>query len=493
MMLFPNYLTFSDGAKFALIARNITIGNGFTTNFSFWGTSLFSTDGIPALIPYLLSLFMKIFNVNNFAVIAFSFTFYMLLIVGTYLLGKKLFNNLTGLLSALALVTNINYLDYATSGASETLFAFEIVFALFFLSFKKLWVNGFGFLTLGLMYFSKPQAFIFMAGIFLFWLVNKFGFKKGFISFFGFGIIGIIVDKYIIYPLSFRYPLTPVFIRGLQSILTYSSFSAISDGLRGATNTTLSMSDVIKKVFYNLYNFYKALPAIGNPYLWALFFVGLFVKSKNKMQFTFKVSSIFMVITTFLVTALTIPFYRYLHPVIPLVYIIAVATLVNIIESLSIKKFATIISTFLLLIFTVGQTLGHYILDSRFEAKRINSDKPPVYAALSFKLKEITDPDDLILTNLDTWGSWYGERKTVWFPLTPQMFLDSKHDFDVIYLTSYKIDDENYYMGKEWREIFENPKAQKILINYELVGEYTFQASENHEKENARAILLRKK
>ena len=52
------------------------------------------------------------------------------------------------------------------------------------------------------------------------------------------------------------------------------------------------------------------------------------------------------------------------------------------------------------------------------------------------------------------------------------------------------MDDENYYMGEQWREIFENPEKQTILPDYEFVGEYEFSASDNYERENGRAMLL---
>lgn len=491
--MFNQYLSFSDGVKFAIISRNIVAGIGFTTDFSFWGTSLFGTGGISPGVPYLMSLFMKLFGINDQAVIIFSFFFYLALILFTFLLGRKLFSNLVGLLAAIALAANLNFIDYATSGASETLFTSQIVLALYFLSFKKPWLNLLGFLVLGLMYFTRPQAFIFIGGIFLFWLIYRLGLKKGGLIFLGFGLIGLLFDKYIIYPLSFKYPLTPIFMRGLQSVLTYSNSNAVSDSLRGGSISSLTTSDIFKKVFYNLYNFYKALPVIASPYMWGLFIIGLFTKTKDNLQNSFKHGTIFIVMVTFLVTSLTIPFYRYLHPVVPLVYILACATLVSIANKLINKKYVIICCLVLISIFTIGQTVGYFLLDSRFEAKRINPNKPPVYAVLSYKLKEVTSSDEVILTNLDTWGSWYGERKTVWFPLTPKMLLESKNNFDVIYLTSYKIDDENYYMGEEWRIMFNNPKNQKILTNYKFVSEYNFSASENREKQDAHAVLLRKK
>jgi len=40
-----------------------------------------------------------------------------------------------------------------------------------------------------------------------------------------------------------------------------------------------------------------------------------------------------MVLATFLVVAASIPFFRYIHPVVPLIYIVAIATIVEIFNS----------------------------------------------------------------------------------------------------------------------------------------------------------------
>ena len=146
----------------------------------------------------------------------------------------------------------------------------------------------------------------------------------------------------------------------------------------------------------------------------------------------------------------------------------------------------------------VGPTSGIIFLDSRYQAKGINKAKPPVYVSLSRLLRDNTKKDEIIVTNLDTWGSWYGERKTVWFPLAPDELdikVADKIPYDAIYLVSYKINDENYYMGEEWRQIFENPediKNEFIAKNFVLKGVFSVSANETFEKENARAVLLTK-
>jgi len=134
-------------------------------------------------------------------------------------------------------------------------------------------------------------------------------------------------------------------------------------------------------------------------------------------------------------------------------------------------------------------------LDSRFKASYVNKGQPPIYVVLSRVLKENTDREDIIVTNLDTWGSWYGERKTIWYPLVPEQLV-GETSIDGIFLTSYLIDDENYFMGPEWRQAFENPKEIEdkfIANNFEFKKEFMILSEETYERESARAILLTRK
>jgi hypothetical protein len=164
------------------------------------------------------------------------------------------------------------------------------------------------------------------------------------------------------------------------------------------------------------------------------------------------------------------------------------------------KKFTlAFISAVLVSVFVLIMQVGIYIHDYKYYEVRRNYGEPPLYAILSWKMKEVTDPDDVIITNLDTWGSWYGERKTIWFPLKPDQLMPpegKRIPFDAIYLTSYLMDDENYYMGEEWRQIFynpENPEDIFIAENYELKEIIEIDGKDVYEKQDARAVLLVKK
>lgn len=474
------FLTFSDAAKYALVAKSIAEGNGYTTSFSFWSNNLFSTYGILPAFSYVLSVSFKLFGINDTSIVLTSFIFFILSIVFVFLLTKRYSGTTTALLAASATAFDIRLIEYATNGASESMFIFEIVLIAYLISIKNKWVNLFAFAVMFLMYFTRPQAFLYILGLILFYLLNNFKIKKALLLFVIISFGGIVADYFILSQLNGQFFLYSVLKRGVDASLGYIGSNA-SNALRG-NRISIDILALLKKLLYNLYNFYKAIPEIINPYLFTLFVIGI-VRKKSPFN-TFV--AITMVLS-FVVTALTIPFYRYLHPMIPLVYVVAMVTLSEILTKI---KFSKLTLTIITIIFCVGQTLGILILDSRFTNTQVNKDKPPIYAVMSSKLEEITNKNDLILTNLDTWGSWYGNRKTVWFPVDPKTIIYSKNQIDSIYLTSYKINDDNYFMSDEWKEIFLNPKTQAILENYKFVAEYKFDKNDNYEKQDGRAVLL---
>jgi hypothetical protein len=510
------FLTFSDAAKFADIARNVISGLGYNGNFSFWRDGAFAllqgvafpSPWLPPLMPLSIALAFKIFGVSDLAVVGVSSFYFILLVVSTFLLGKKIFGNLVGILSAIVMAMSVDFLNYARNGSAEALFTFEIITTSYLLTIKKKWANGLAIIFAILMYFTRPQAFIYIAGLILYWLLINFKIKKALILF---GLVlvgGFLIDYFILPNFAGKYFLYSVSGRGILTATQVTAGGSASDSLRGYSvpEASIGLLQIAKKIFYNLYNFYKLIPQISNPYLFAFFVFGLFRWSKSNLINSFKTSSIFMIATTLLVCAVSIPFFRYIHPVIPFIYIISVATIVEILNLKFInRKFIIFVSTSLILIFSVGQTLGVIFLDSRFVRNTHNIDKPPVYVVLSKILKETTQPSDFVVTNLDTWGSWYGERRTMWFPVEPKQLIDTKTGeipFNAIYLTSYRIDDENYYMGKDWRMIFDNPNDPKkwtcdgcteIAKEFKLKDVYKVPASDNYERRDAKAILLVRK
>lgn len=523
-----SYLRFSDGAKFADIGRNIAEGIGYGSSFTRYSNNLqlnhkglFSADLIPPLVPYLNALMFTLFGASDSAVIIASSLLYILLIVLVFILGKKYWGNLVGLLAAIAVASNTNFLDYATTGASEMLFSVEIILSIYLFSLRKRWSEISGIIVLIFLYLTRAQAPFFIVPIILYFIYLKTeSFKKTIrimlitiIAFLVFVVVGILSPEVTIF--------STLRERVIISLIHNSTLAPADEALRMGTNNLndllfSNITVIFNKLFYNLYNFYKLLPQIASPYLWGLFIIGLFRWGKNRTINSLKMLTLFMVIITFFITAVTIPFFRYLHPVVPLVYLFATATLVWVVREMvddqwvmmkkwpivsRLKKEALVVGicSFLIFFFVAGQSLGVIFLDSRFKAARTNQGKPPVYVHLSRILRDNTDVDDVTITNLDTWGSWYGERKTVWFPLKPnQLNIEDSGDirFDAIYLTSYLMNDENYYMGNEWRDIFFNPKShnqQFIKDNYEYVGEFNIPATETYENIEGKAVLFTQK
>lgn len=508
------YLPFSDAAKVADIARNMISGLGYNGKFSFWSSGIvnlsqkaaFPSPWMPPLMPFSIALAFKIFGVSDFSVMATSSIYFVLLTLFIFLLGRKLFGNLVGTLSAVAVATNIDFLNYATNGSSESLFTVEIVAAVYFISLKKKWATAISFLLMAFSYFTRPQGFIYIAGLLFYWLLINFKTQKALLLFALVLLIGFGIDYFVLPNFAGKYFLYSVMRRGIGTAAQISAGGSASDSLRGEIVMTSGIIPVLKKLFYNLYNFYKLLPEILSPYLAGLFVIGLFKWDRSRSGNSLKVVTTFMVFVTFFVTALSIPFFRYIHPVVPLVYLFAVETLVWIVAQIFKQpKYLILTSSLLILVFVVGQTLGVIFLDSRFIRNTHNVGKPPIYVALSRIAEENTKPSDFILTNLDTWASWYGDRRTIWYPVMPKQLIDpatGKITVDAIFLTSYLMDDQNYYMGQEWREIFDNPSnfrkwtcegGDEIAREFKLKAVYMLNSDEDYEGQTAKAILLIKK
>ncbi|HBE03161.1 MAG TPA: hypothetical protein DC049_11905, partial [Spirochaetia bacterium] len=271
------YINFSDAAKFADIAKNLVNGLGFGNSFSFWSLGVFESikDKIflslstPPVMPYSIAGFFKILGVTDYAVIATSFFYFLLTLVFTYLLAQKVFKSkFVGALSTLAVGFNYDLIHYATNGASESPFIFEIMAASYFASIKKKWAGIVTILFLILMYFTRSQAFIYIAGIVLYWLFVNFKTKKTIIYFAGVLVVGFLVDYFVLIPLSNRYFLYSVVGRGIYT--SFDQTSIASNALRGAAASSIAatsdfvgnssffvtvLSPLVKNIFYNLYNF----------------------------------------------------------------------------------------------------------------------------------------------------------------------------------------------------------------------------------------------
>ena len=88
--------------------------------------------GKPPLVLWLMSLAYQIFGVNNFASRFWSAVFGTLSLVLIYYLGKKLYNNYVGFLSALVLGTFTTYYTFARLAMTDVFLVFFILGSIYF-------------------------------------------------------------------------------------------------------------------------------------------------------------------------------------------------------------------------------------------------------------------------------------------------------------------------------------------------------------------------
>ncbi|MDP2649690.1 MAG: glycosyltransferase family 39 protein, partial [bacterium] len=278
-LLLPPYLTFSDAAKFADIARNVSLGHGFGANFGTFVTErieskegLFSTAILP-FYPLLITLGFKLLGIKDYVVIFASGTFYMLSAVTLYFLGQKIFGKTVGFLSSLAFISDPAMIIYAATGASESIFILELILAalLFYQNTKK--SVAIGFLTLITLYFTRPSAIIYIAGFVFFFIILNFKTRKNILKALGLvGIIYILAEAFLIkFKLPFLYsPLSNFFF----GTVNFSPLSPSTTTLRGGTvGFGFAIFPFLSKTFYDLFNFYKFLPQILSPYLAGFYFL----------------------------------------------------------------------------------------------------------------------------------------------------------------------------------------------------------------------------
>ncbi len=498
------YLMFSDAAKFADMGRQIIKGQGFSTNFAFFasdfyklsGQTPFATNWFP-LFPLAMALNFSLFGAGDKVVVFTSGFFFIFSAVLIFFLAAKLFGKAIGMLSAITFIFTSSMLEYASIGASESLFVWEIILATYLLLFKNKWSSFLAGIIAGLMFLSRQQAPIYFLGFLILLVLTKKQRLTGFLA----GTVSLLGPVFLIgtgnsINLFGQQPLSLIFER--------SGLVAQNATLRGGMSQ-FSLPDVIinfkplaVKTFYNLYNFYKSLPSLVSPFLAVLYFLSLLRWKKEEIPF--RLTTIFLLILSIVAASLTIPFMRYIHPVVPLMIILGVEMLVWTVSQLfKPGKKVFLLSLGFILFFVVGPTLGQIFLDSRFLVKTVNSNKPPINFILGKMVGEETRPNDLVVTNLDTWGSWYGERKTVWLPFKPDQLIPpsgQKTKIDAIFLTSYLANDPAQALGEEWQEVLDKPEQLTdsfLKDNFYLAKKFKIEPGENYGRDAVYGVILKKR
>jgi len=265
-----SFISFSDSAKYADIANNIVEGNGYSRSFTFFSgiknsndfKSTWLADWPPPVTPVLISLSFRMFGVSDLSLKITTISLFIFTLLVVYVFMRKMYGDLAAVLAFFAIGFNHTLLKYAVSGGTEIIFIFEIVLGFYLLSLNKKWANLLALLLSMLMYLTRPQFFIFCFGFLVYYLFNKYTFKKGILIFISLIAAWMAVDVTFLSKFNGIGFLYSVFSFGPYGLSNVDA----SDQLRGVAGQ-INFQQILSRLFYNLYNFYKALPEIMNPYL----------------------------------------------------------------------------------------------------------------------------------------------------------------------------------------------------------------------------------
>ena len=349
------------------------------------------------------------------------------------------------------------------------------------------------------MLYTRPQSVVFIIGLVFFYFIYH-SYQKG-----------IQPLKLIVTTISIGSLLTVVFLtlshlalthRWAISIPHFGSIFIPTTGspgqfLRGRSlsQTNLSVFDLVSKVFYNSYNFLKDPSRLINPGIFWLFILSIFVPTSKKTT-KFNLLACLSLIFFILAVSITLPNARYVHPITPLLIIGASVFLVNLLKKSKIKH-----QTLALLVFTILLTLpvwGNMLVDYRFRSQNFNLSKPPVYQAISTEIQKHTSAGEIVLTNLDAWGAWYFDLTTMWFPISPDILVNSSSDQNYaqyIAITNYKESDGDFALG-QWAEVVYSPYSlnnQFLSQHYSVLTTFVIKADQVYENQSYQGTILTKK
>ncbi|HBC72860.1 MAG: hypothetical protein UX91_C0002G0018 [Candidatus Amesbacteria bacterium GW2011_GWB1_47_19] len=487
-MTFNFWLSFSDSVKYAEAAINFNYGRGLVIHHSLFNPVLLSkytpgdafSPGFHPLTSWVLSIVFRIFPLSDSTVVIFGVGVWLLIAVLVYLIGKKLHSIQAGITAVVFLLGNMYFLDYARNSTSEIFLSLEIILAviLYLYNPKRKWLS---LVPVTLMFFTRAQSIVIAVSLFI--LVLIFSRRRLLVL----AVAGIIILTGI--PFSSRYPfVSPAFYFN-------SIYSTPSDNngayMRGAPSDRITTRKLAAKTVYNLYNFLKFPDRIVNPIILALFLYGVFALIKQRELRGFYIYTLISGLLLIIAASLTLPIARYVHPVLPLIFICAAISLVELAKNLRLKYlFAG------LLIFIVSlPMIGYITLDSRYRRQQFNTNQPPAYKAIADVMAQNIPRGKLTITNLDAWAAWYHGLTTMWFPLAPEMikpYPGKINNVEYIVITNYLENDANFSLG-DWKEVVyspENIKNPYLMNNYRVLKIFVIPATENYDNQEYRGTIL---
>lgn len=497
-------LHFVDAARYADVARNLFLHHEYAAHFSFPNNLIIGQHGwatnVPPLHSIVIAFFFALFGISDQSVLLESQLFFVMGALILFQLAKRVTNPTTAFFSALLYIFTLPLINYAKDGASEPLFIFELLVIIWGVYSRKpllLFLTG---IVMALTLFTKLQGYVIFP-ILISWMLfyRRLDLKKV-ATFISPAAILMTLNQLGLF-LSFYRPFElPIYLTLQQTALYPSDDLPRKGEIMSVTVGSIfqNLQTIGSKFFYSIYNFQKVflwndtqLPSWGSPLMqtgFVLSFLSFFDKESKDLR-DFRWLVVWIGLGMLILTSLTSPSVRYLHPVLPLGCILVVDFLRKVVACFVGNQInQTKVLLVIIIMYALLPYLGLKVLDSRFSTNAFNPTKPPAAKLLAEKMNQFTSEQDLIVTNLDSWGGWYGQRKNVLIP--PQesdlQRIDKINRINLMYLTDFQKDNADHPLTGIWGDLFYNsplPNNSFIQQNFNLVKVATISAQENYEKQ----------
>lgn len=472
-------------------------GKGYVITHSFFDPStinryhpgdLFSPQTLP--IPsILLSFIFRLFPATDATVAIAGLSVFALSALLLFLIGRRLHSALAGAIAALLLISNLFFFEYALNFSSDLIFTFEILLFIYLATSSSLFFRSLSLLPFVATFFTRPHAWVFFASLCAYLFYRLFRSKLPL-----YAKIAIVVTFALLVQQFWSYSYKRTNHNYLPSSFVGSLFipPQISQGtyLRGDTVKILSLKALFSKTFYNAYNFLKFPDRLTSPAIILLYFLGLFRNRTSKHFFEFGLFTSITFAVFVLASSLSLPNARYVHPVMPLIFVLASMSLLDLLKTN--QKSIGAIKLFGVLFFLALPALGHLTIDARFRQQHNNVDRPTTVKVISDRMASHIPQGRLIITNLDAWAAWYHDLTTIWFPVSPDLLINLAVKADFIVITNY-LEADSDFAASDWSEVVYSPHELKsgfLKSNYRVLTTFNIDSDEVYENKPIRGTIL---
>ncbi|MCD6460678.1 glycosyltransferase family 39 protein [bacterium] len=429
----PIRLSSIDAIDYAQVARNISIGEGYTTNFirpislryypSFEKHPELTN---PPLYSYYLSLILKMFvrpnttpdEIDRKLILFGSGLFFVFSVPLMFWLASRILRKKAVTLAMLFFCTNIILLKRSITALPDMFLLFLFLSFLIALSYYKgenLFLPAVIGLFLGLCYLTRYSYGLFavVTIIFIFKKAKKFK-----------------IFHVLMFVVTFLAVISPWLMRNYHlmgnpffslEFFKYKMFvEAFSGNLYWRStvdaifNGELPFFFLVRKFGLGLKSNYIGLLTTTGNFLASFFIVALFTKGFAERLKGFKWAVIAMYIIVFLTSSLFRPGADVFLAFMPLVIIIAVDLFDSIVEAKSIDPFKKVGLVALFIIINCSPTVWGY-------ARKVfneNMYKPPkkYMEENIFEVAKLIPKDAVIISDIPWATAWYGNIKSIWLP-----------------------------------------------------------------------------